>query len=168
MRGKSRKNQKIAVAVISLIVVLAISVFYINYLYNMEPYVNLEIKGKVYISTNCTLSDFLGYPKITLDVNSDTQQGTATYNGTSVAYLLNAARLHEDATNAIIQSADGTTETFTLDYIFENKDTMIFAFIKNNTYLSSLNNGEGPLRLIISNEQDSQKWLKDVVSITVV
>ncbi|MCW4024053.1 MAG: hypothetical protein NWF01_03345 [Candidatus Bathyarchaeota archaeon] len=166
MRKKSRKNQKIAVATIVLIIALALPIYYFTCLNGVEPYLNLEIKGKVYVPANCTLDDLVSVDQITLDVNSD-DSSTDTYAGVSVALLLYTAKMHEDATSAIIQSADGTSETFTLDYIFADNVTMIMAYVKNNMYMSTMNDGEGPLRLIISNEQDTQKSLKDVVSITV-
>jgi DMSO/TMAO reductase YedYZ molybdopterin-dependent catalytic subunit len=42
----------------------------------------------------------------------------------------------------------------------------MLAYKKDGQYLSVLNNGEGPLRLIISG-QPAEKCLKNVVSITV-
>ncbi len=167
MRNKSKRNQRIAIAALIIVIVLVAPIYYFMSTSNqVEPYLSLEVKGKVFVSGTFTLSDYLQCTKFSIETNFNTNNTKASYEGVALVYFLSTAKCYDDAEKVIIQSADGSSQTFTINYVTDNAENMMLAYKKDGQNLSVLNNGEGPLRLIIA-EESAEICLKNAVTITV-
>jgi hypothetical protein len=165
MRNKNKRKQQIAIAALIILIVAIIPIYY--YISTQsEPHLSLEVKGNVFVPYNYTLSDYVLCPSFSVDTNLNSGNENFTYEGVSVAYLVSQSKCYDNIDSIIIQSVDGSAQTFTVDYVVEHANSMILAYKKDGQYLTTLNNDEGPLRLIITG-QPAEKCLKNVVSIIV-
>jgi DMSO/TMAO reductase YedYZ molybdopterin-dependent catalytic subunit len=131
----------------------------------------IQIKGNVNNPTTITLSQLKNYNPLNLQVtlsssSRPTDNGVFNYTGTPLKDLLEQALMSANASSVYIQSADGYGTTLSTQEAM-NPNT-IFAYQKDNTPLTALKEGgEGPVRLIIGNDQFAQRWIRGVTVIEV-
>ena len=166
-----QKATKIALIIFFLLIVAAIPLYYYTRPDTTQPDVYLQVKGKVTNPVNLTLTQLQTYTPVTLQVtlssSSHTEDnGNFNYTGILLDDLLNQAQVQSDATSVFIQAADGYGMTLTIQEA-QNQNTII-AYRKEGSPLSLLKDGgEGPLRLIIGDDEFAQRWVRGVASIEV-
>ena len=133
--------------------------------------VSLQIFGEVANPTNITLTQLKSYTattvQVTLSSSSRPQDnGVFDYTGVTLKTLLDQAQASNNATSVYVQALDAYGSTIPIQDAL-NQNTII-AYQRNGTALTLLkDNGEGPLRLIIGNDQYAQRWVKGVAAIQV-
>ncbi len=165
-----KKSAKIVTAIFVLLIVVAVPLYF----YTRPDTVQagtLQITGKVNTPATFTLEQLKTYPAVTLQVmltSSGTPSGNGVFNYTGVTLkdLLSHAQASANATSIYIQSQDGYGTTIPIQDA-QNQNTII-AYQKDSAPLTALKDGgEGPLRLIISNDQYAQRWVRGVVAVEV-
>jgi DMSO/TMAO reductase YedYZ molybdopterin-dependent catalytic subunit len=132
---------------------------------------SLQIRGEVVNITNITLTQLKSYTSTTVHVTLSSSSrpqdnGVFDYTGVTLKTLLDKALVSANATSVYVQASDGYGSTIPIqDALNENT---IIAYQRNGTTLTMLkDNGEGPLRLIIANDQFAQRWIRGVAAIEV-
>ncbi len=132
---------------------------------------SLQIRGEVVNLTNITLTQLKSYTSTTVQVTLSSSSrpqdnGVFDYTGVTLKTLLDKAQASANATSVYVQASDGYGSTIPIqDALNENT---IIAYQRNGTALTMLkDNGEGPLRLIIANDQFAQRWIRGVAAIEV-
>lgn len=132
---------------------------------------SLQIRGEVVNLTNITLTQLKSYTSTTVHVTLSSSSrpqdnGVFDYTGVTLKTLLDKALVSANATSVYVQASDGYGSTIPIqDALNENT---IIAYQRNGTTLTMLkDNGEGPLRLIIANDQFAQRWIRGVAAIEV-
>jgi DMSO/TMAO reductase YedYZ molybdopterin-dependent catalytic subunit len=165
-----RRNTKIVIITFVLLVALVIPLYYYTRPSATQPDV-LQIKGEVGTPANITLTELKTYTpstvQVTLSSSSRPQDnGDFNYTGTPLKDLLQQAQASANATSVYIQASDGYGTTIPIEDAM-NQNTII-AYERNGAPLTPLkDDGEGPLRLIIGNDQYAQRWIRGVVAIEV-
>jgi DMSO/TMAO reductase YedYZ molybdopterin-dependent catalytic subunit len=132
---------------------------------------SLQFRGAIADPTNKTLTQLRSYTPTTVQVTISSSSrpqdnGVFDYTGVKLKTLLDQAQGSDNVTSVYVQASDGYGSTIPIqDALNENT---IIAYQRNGTALTLLkDNGEGPLRLIIGNDQYAQRWVRGVVAIEV-
>ncbi len=166
-----QKATKIALVIFFLLIVAAIPLYIYTRPDASQPDVYIQVKGKVGNPFNLTLAQLQTYTPVTLQVtlssSSHTEEnGDFKYTGALLKDLLTQAQVNNDAKTVFIQASDGYGTTLTIQEA-QNRNTII-AYQKEGSPLSMLKEGgEGPLRLIIGDDEFAQRWVRGVASIEV-
>ena len=167
-----KRNTIIVIAVFVALLVAVVPLYY----YTRPPAAtteeaSLQIRGAVVDPTNKTLTQLRSYTPTTVQVTISSSSrpqdnGVFDYTGVKLRTLLNEAQVKANVTSVYVQASDGYGSTIPIqDALNENT---IIAYQRNGTALTLLKeNGEGPLRLIIGNDQYAQRWVRGVVAIDV-
>jgi DMSO/TMAO reductase YedYZ molybdopterin-dependent catalytic subunit len=165
-----KKANKIALIAIAIIVAITVPVyFYMRQSAGTEG--SIQIKGAVSNPGNFTYSQLEAFSPVTVQVTLTSSShaadnGVFNYTGVSLKVLLEQTQISADAASVYVQAADGYGTTILIQDAM-NQNTII-AYAKDGSPLIDLKNGgEGPMRLIIGNDQYAQRWIKDVVSIEI-
>jgi DMSO/TMAO reductase YedYZ molybdopterin-dependent catalytic subunit len=165
-----KQTTKIALALIIVLVAAAVPLYFYTRPASV-PEGTLEIKGQVSNPLNVTFSQLQNYAPLTLKVTvsssgQPSDNGVFNYTGVPLETLLKQANVSANATSVYIQASDGYGTTIPIQDAM-NQNTII-AYQKDGATLTALKaGGEGPLRLIIGNDQYAQRWVKGVVAIEV-
>jgi Sulfite oxidase and related enzymes len=166
-----KKSTKIALAVLVVLVIAVIPLYYYTRPDQSQPTGTIAIKGLVAYPANLTYSQISAYPSITREValyssGHHSDDGNYTYTGVTLKEILAQAQVSSNATSVYIQASDGYGTTLTMQEA--QKDTVFIAYQKGGSAMAPLSDGgEGTYRLIISSDQFAQRWVKGVVSIEV-
>ncbi len=164
-----KKSTKIAIIGFIVLIIAVIPLYYYTRPDASQPTGTLQIKGKVGNPANLTYTQLEAYPAITLQVNINGHQGgngVYNYTGITLKELLNGAQVSSNATSVYIQASDGYGTTLTMQEA--QKNTVFIAYKKDGATLSPLSEGgEGPYRLVISDDEYSQRWVRGVAAIEV-
>jgi DMSO/TMAO reductase YedYZ molybdopterin-dependent catalytic subunit len=165
-----KKSAKIALVAFVVLSVVAVPLYF-----STRPQAasegSLQIKGQVSNPLNVTLSELQSYTPTTIQVtltSSSRAQDNGVFNYTGVALkdLLSQAQASANATSVYIQAQDGYGATIPIQDA-QNPNTVI-AYQKDGAPLTLLkDDGEGPLRLIVGNDQYAQRWIRGVVAVEV-
>ncbi|MCL4429445.1 MAG: molybdopterin-dependent oxidoreductase [Candidatus Bathyarchaeota archaeon] len=165
------KATKIALIVFLLLIVAAVPLYYYTRPDAGQPASSLQLKGNVNSPKTLSLTELETMPSVTVQVtlSSSSHQednGVFNYKGVRLNDLLNQAQTNSNATSVFIQASDGYGTTITLQEA-QNQNTII-AYQKDGAPLTVLKDGgEGPLRLIIGDDQYAQRWVRGVAAIDV-
>ncbi len=165
-----QRNTKIAILVFFLLIVAAVPLYIFTRPDISEPG-TLQIKGDVNIPLTLTIDQLEAYPSVTLQVSltssSRTQDnGVFNYTGVPLKDLLIQAQANSNATSVFVQAQDGYGTTLTIAEM-QSQNTLI-AYQKDGSALTQLKDGgEGPLRLIIGDDQYAQRWVRGVAAIEI-
>jgi DMSO/TMAO reductase YedYZ molybdopterin-dependent catalytic subunit len=165
-----KKSTKI---VLVLFIFLIVAVVPLYYLTRPETTQNdtLQIKGKVNNPTILTLNQLKTQTATTIQVtisssSRPSDNGVYNYTGVQLPELLAQTNILDSATSVYIQASDGYGTTIPIKDAM-NQNTII-AYQRNSLPLTALkDDGEGPLRLIIGNDQFAQRWIRGLVAIEV-
>jgi DMSO/TMAO reductase YedYZ molybdopterin-dependent catalytic subunit len=166
-----QRNTKIALFVFLLLIVAAVPLYIYTRPDAAQEPSTLQIKGDVGNPQTLTFAQLEAYPSVTLQVtltsSSRTQDnGDFTYTGVLLRDLLQDAEVNSNATSVFIQAQDGYGTTLTMDEA-QSQNTII-AYQKDGAALTQLKDGgEGPLRLIIGDDQYAQRWVRGVAAIEI-
>jgi DMSO/TMAO reductase YedYZ molybdopterin-dependent catalytic subunit len=155
------------VAIIALIAIIAVTVpvyFYMRQNAGTEG--SIQIRGAVSDPGNFTYSQLKAFSPVTVQVTLSSSSrpadnGVFIYVGVPLNVLLEQAQISTSTTSVYVQAADGYGTTIPLQDA-QNANT-ILAYQKDGAELTALSEGgEGPLRLIIGNDQFAQRWIRGV------
>ncbi|MCW3984017.1 MAG: molybdopterin-dependent oxidoreductase [Candidatus Bathyarchaeota archaeon] len=164
-----KKSNKFALIVFFALIVAAIPLYYLALPDASQPEETLLIKGKVNCPTNVTFTELESFQAVTLHVTLTSSSrlkdnGDFNYTGVRLNDLLNLVEPYENATSIYIQASDGYGTTLSLQEA--RGENVIIAYLKDGQKLSLLKDGgEGPLRLIIGDDEFAQRWTRGVVVI---
>jgi DMSO/TMAO reductase YedYZ molybdopterin-dependent catalytic subunit len=167
---KKRNNKKIISAVVVLLIVVLIPTYYFTRPLPLSTGVLLEVKGNVYIPQNFTLQNLQNFPFYTISVNLTSlskpqENGFFNYEGVQLYYILKQVKPFLNCTSITLTASEGSTITISIDEVMQTSS--VLAFGKDDKFLTPLKNGgDGPLRLILADDKNDQRWLKGVVTIT--
>jgi len=165
-----KKANKIALVTLVVLVLVTVPV-YVYMRQNAGTQGSILIKGKVVNPGNFTYSQLEAFAPATVQVmltsSSHAQDnGVFNYTGVPLWVVLEEADTFENATSVYIQAADGYGTTITIADA-QNANT-ILAYQKDGAALTALSTGgEGPIRLIIGNDEFAQRWIRGVSVIEV-
>jgi DMSO/TMAO reductase YedYZ molybdopterin-dependent catalytic subunit len=166
-----QKNTRIALLVFFILIVAAVPLYIYTRPDAAQEPSSLQIKGDATNPQTLTLAQLEAYPSVTLQVtltsSSRTQDnGDFQYTGVRLSDLLSAANVNGNATSVFVQAQDGYGTTLTMQEA-QSQNTII-AYKKDGTALTQLKDGgEGPLRLIIGDDQYAQRWVRGVAAIEI-
>ncbi len=164
-----KNSTKVALAAFVILVVAVIPLYYYTRPDAAQPAGTLQIRGSVANPANLTYAQLAAYPAISMQVTINGHQGgngNYTYTGVSLKELLTQAGTSSNATSVYIQASDGYGTTLTMQEA--TQEAVFIAYQKEGTNITPLNEGgEGPFRLIIANDEFSQRWTRGVVAIEV-
>jgi DMSO/TMAO reductase YedYZ molybdopterin-dependent catalytic subunit len=164
-----KKSTKITIIVFVCLIIAVIPLYYASRPGPMQAGVDLQITGKVANPINFTISQLQAIQSTTIQVTLTSSSrvednGVFNYTGISLSSLLAQANIQDSATSIYIQASDGYGTTLTIQEA--NNPNTIIAYQKDGSPLTLLkNDGEGPLRLIIGNDQYAQRWIRGAVAI---
>jgi DMSO/TMAO reductase YedYZ molybdopterin-dependent catalytic subunit len=165
-----KKATKVALIAFTLLLIAVVPVyFYVRQNAGTEG--SLQIKGAVDNPGNFTYSQLEAFSPVTLQVSLSSSShaadnGVFNYTGVALGLLLEQAHVSANATSVYIQAADGYGTAIPIQDA-QNAST-ILAYLKDGAPLTALSaGGEGPIRLIISNDEFAQRWVRGVSVIEV-
>lgn len=164
-----KNSTKIALVALVILVVAVIPLYYFTRPDATQPAGTMQIRGSVSNPANLTYTQLSSYPVISMQVTINGHQGgngNYTYTGVALKELLTQAGASGNATSVYIQASDGYGTTLTMEEA--TQANVFIAYQKEGATMSPLNEGgEGPYRLIIANDEFSQRWTRGVVAIEV-
>jgi DMSO/TMAO reductase YedYZ molybdopterin-dependent catalytic subunit len=166
-----KKSTNIALYIFILLIVAFVPLYYFTRPDAAQAADTLQIKGTVDNPVTLTLAQLEAYPSVTLQVTISSSShradnGDFNYTGVRLSDLLNQAQINTNASSVYVQASDGYGTTITLQEA-QSQNTLV-AYKKDGHPLTSLKDGgEGPLRLIIGDDQYAQRWVRGVVAIDV-
>jgi len=166
-----KKATKAAIGVFVILIMVVIPLYHYTRPDSSQPFGTLQIKGSVNNPSNLTYLELTYCQSVTQKVtvsssNHNIEDGNYTYTGVSLKEILTQAQVYSNATSVYIQASDGYGITLTIQEA--EKDDVIIAYLKEGKTLTSLGDGgEGPFRLIISNDEFAQRWVRGVISISI-
>ncbi len=164
------KNTKLVLVLIIALVVAAIPL----YIYTRPPQMqdgSLQINGQVNNPVNITFSQLQTYSSTTIRATLSSSghassNGVFNYTGITLSTLLEQAGVLSNATSVFVQASDGYGTTMSIQDAM--KQNTLIAYQKDGNPLTLLKDGgEGPIRLIIGDDEFAQRWVRGVVSIEV-
>jgi DMSO/TMAO reductase YedYZ molybdopterin-dependent catalytic subunit len=165
-------NKASKIAAIALILVVAVTIpVYLYMRQNSGTEGNIQVTGAVEHPENFTYSQLEGFSATTVQVTLSSsshadENGVFNYTGVALKVVLEQAGVSANATSVYVQAADGYGTTIPLQDA-ESANT-ILAYQKDGAALTALSTGgEGPMRLIIGNDQFAQRWIRGVSVIEV-
>lgn len=166
-----KKSTKMALAVLAVLIVAVILLYIYTRPDAAQPPGTLQINGAVHNPVNLTYAQLAAYPSITREValmssGHQSDNGNYTYTGVTLKEILTQAQAYGNASSVYVQASDGYGTTLTMQEV--EQDGTFIAYQKDGSTLTLLRDGgEGPYRLIISDDEYAQRWVRGVVSITV-
>ncbi len=164
------KATKVAIIAFALLIIAVIPIyFYMRQNAGTEG--SIQIRGAVSNPGNFTYSQLEAFSPVSVQVtlsssSKPADNGNFTYTGVSLNVLLEQAHISPNATAVYIQAADGYGTTIPIQDA-QNANT-ILAYQKDGVPMTALSaGGEGPLRLIIGNDEFAQRWVRGVSVIEV-
>ncbi len=160
---------KATLAIVIALVIAAIPLYIYTRPAATEEGTLLQIKGQVTNPANISLSQLQALAattvQVTLSSSSHTSDnGVYNYTGVKLSTLLEQAGVSSNATSVFVQASDGYGTTIPIQDAM-NQNTII-AYHKDGESLTQLKDGgEGPLRLIIGNDEFAQRWVRGVAVI---
>jgi DMSO/TMAO reductase YedYZ molybdopterin-dependent catalytic subunit len=165
-----KKATKVAVIAFTLLIIVVVPVyFYMRQNAGTEG--SIQIKGAVGNPGNFTYSQLEAFSPVTVQVTLSSSShaadnGVFNYTGVYLRLLLEQVHVSANATSVYIQAADGYGTTISIQDS-QNTNT-ILAYQKDGAPLTALSaGGEGPIRLIIGNDEFAQRWIRGVAIIEV-
>jgi DMSO/TMAO reductase YedYZ molybdopterin-dependent catalytic subunit len=165
-----RKATKIAITIFALLIVTIIPV-YLYMRQNAGTEGSIQIKGAVSNTGNFTYSQLEAIEPITVQVTLTSSShaadnGVFSYTGVPLNVLLEQAHVSANASSVYVQATDSYGTTIPIQDA-QNAKT-ILAYQKDGAPLTALSaGGEGPIRLIIGNDEFAQRWVRGVSVIEV-
>lgn len=165
-----KKSAKVAIVLFVLLIAAAVPLYYYTRP-DSTPEGTLQIKGQVSNPLNITFSQLQTFTPVTIQVTLSSSSrgqdnGVFNYSGVRLGTLLEQASVSANATSVYIQASDGYGTSIPIADAM-NQNTII-AYQKDGVPLTALkDDGEGPLRLIIGNDEYAQRWIRGVVAIAV-
>ena len=164
-----KKANKVAVAAIITLIVITIPVYVYIHQDTGTPG-SIQIRGAVGHPENLTYTQIEAFSPVTVQVNvkSDrpAENGTFNYTGVPLMFLLEQAQISSNASSVYILAPDGFAITLSIQDA--QKANTIIAYLKDGKSMSPLSDGgEGPMRLVIGEDQFASRWVKDVSLIEV-
>jgi len=165
------KSTKIALTVFFLLIVAAVPLYYYTRPDTTQQSGTLQIKGNVNKPITLTLTQLETYPSIILQVTLSSssrvqENGVFNYTGVTLKDLLSQVQTYSNAASVFVQASDGYGTTLNMQESL-NQNTFI-AYQKGSKPLTLLKDGgEGPLRLIIGDDQYAQRWIRGVAAIEI-
>lgn len=160
------------IAIVALVIVVAITLpFYVYVRQNAGTEGSIQINGAVSNAGNFTYSQLEAFLPVTVQVTLSSSShvadnGVFNYTGIGLNTLLEQVHASANATSVYVQAADGYGTTIPIADA-RNANT-ILAYQKDGVALTALSaGGEGPIRLIIGNDQYAQRWVRGVSVIEV-
>ncbi len=167
---RMKKTTKVAIVAFALLIVAVVPVyFYMRQNAGTEG--SIQVRGAVSNPRNFTYSQIEDFSPVALQVTLSSSShaadnGNFTYTGVSLNFLLEQVQVSTNATIIYVQAADGYGTTIPIQDA-QNPNT-ILAYQKDGAPLTALSEGgEGPIRLIIGNDQYAQRWIRGVSVIEV-
>jgi DMSO/TMAO reductase YedYZ molybdopterin-dependent catalytic subunit len=165
-----KKATKAAIIVFAVLIVAIVPVYFFMR-QNAGTEGSILIKGAVSNPGNFTYSQLKAFSATTIQVTLSSSShaadnGVFNYTGVALNVLLEQAHVSANVTSVYVQAADGYGTTIPLQDA-ENANT-ILAYQKDGAALTPLSaGGEGPIRLIIGNDEFAQRWIRGVAVIEV-
>jgi DMSO/TMAO reductase YedYZ molybdopterin-dependent catalytic subunit len=160
-----KKANKIAIiAIVILVSVAAIVYFYSRP--NLGNEGSILVRGAVSNPENLTDNQIEALPSVTVQVNlsnspSQSEVGIFNYTGVPLKVLLDQAHMSSKATSVFIQAPDGYAATLSIEEA--QKSSTILAYQKDGKPMSPLSTGgEGPIRLVMGDQNAPHDWVKGV------
>jgi hypothetical protein len=167
---KKRNNKKIALAIFVLLIVAIIPLYYFTRPSPLPTGVLLEVKGNFWGPQNFTLRDLQNLSPYSIYVNSTSsskpqENGSIEYTGVQLLYILTQTKPFQNCSTLTLTASNSLPITINITESMQS--STVLAYAKNGYILSPLKNGgDGPLCLIMGDDNSAQIVLKDVVSIT--
>ncbi len=165
-----KKATKAAIIAFALLIIAVVPVyFYMRQ--NAGTQGSIQIRGAVNNPGNFTYSQLEAFSPVTVQVTLSSSShaadnGNFSYTGVALKVLLEQAHISANATSVYIQAADGYGTTIPIQDA-QNANTLL-AYQKDGTPMTALSEGgEGPIRLIIGNDEFAQRWVRGVSVIDV-
>ncbi len=165
-----QRNTKIVTAVFILLIVALVPLYYFTRPDTSEQ-ATLQIEGAVANPLTLTTSQIEGYAATTVQVTLSSSgrpadNGVFNYTGVALGELLEQAQVFANATSVYVEASDGYGTTIPL--ADATSPNTIIAYQRDGAPLTPLkDDGEGPLRLIISGDQYAQRWIRGVATLAV-
>lgn len=165
-----KKSTKLTLILFLLLVGSAIPLYIYTHRENVKADA-ITISGNLAHPLTIDLNQLQNQPQLTLQVtlsssSKPAENGVFTYTGVPLKDLLDQANISANASSVYIQSVDGYG--ISISIYDATKSNTILACKKDNQVLTSLKDGgEGPIRLIIGDDEFAQRWIRGVSSIEV-
>ncbi len=165
-----RKANKIALFALIVIIALTVPLYFLMR-QNAGTEGSIQIKGAVSKSGNFTYSQLEAFSPVTVQVTLSSNSrpadnGVFNYTGVPLKALLKEVQASANAMSVYVQAADGYGTSIPIGDA--QKENTILAYQKDGSPLTPLSEGgEGPLRLIIGNDDFAQRWVRGVALIEV-
>lgn len=166
-----QKTTKITLTIFFLLIIAVIPLYYYTHPDTNQPEGTLQIRGNVNNPINLTLAQMKTYQPVTVSVSLSSsgnpeENGVYNYTGITLQELLNQTEIRGEVKTIFIQASDGYGTTLTIQEA--QKQNTVIAYQKDGLALSALKDGgEGPLRLIIGDDEYAQRWIRGVTIIEV-
>ena len=164
-----KANKIVAIAFVILLSVTVTVYFYPRQ--NTVANGRILITGAVSNPENLTESQIEAFSHVTVWVTLSSSfhpldNGTFSYTGVELRVLLDQAEILPNATSVFIQAPDGYAVSLPIQEA--QKSTTILAYEKDGKPMTPLSTGgEGPIRLVISDQGAPHDWVKGVSLIEV-
>ncbi len=165
-----KKSTKLTLILFLLLVASAIPLYIYTHPENAKAD-SITISGNLAHPLTIELNQIQNQPQLTLQVtlsssSKPTENGVFTYTGVPLKDLLAQANIAANASSVYIQAVDGYGISISIQDA--TKSNTILAYKKDNQLLTSLRDGgEGPIRLIIGDDEFAQRWIRGVSLIEV-
>ncbi len=165
-------NKATKIAIIALIAIIVVTIpVYLFMRQNAGTEGSILVRGLVSHPGNFTYNQLEAFTSTTVQVTLSSsshasENGVFNYKGVRLSTVLEQAGADSNATSVYVQAADGYGTTIPLADA-QNANT-ILAYQKDGAALTALSaGGEGPMRLIIGNDEFAQRWIRGVSVIEV-
>jgi DMSO/TMAO reductase YedYZ molybdopterin-dependent catalytic subunit len=166
-----KKIVKIVAVAIIILVITVVPVYCFTRPASAPAGVILTVTGKVYVPLSITWDDLNSLSPVAKQVNlsstdSPNEHGVFSFTVVSLGQVLQNSKPYPypNATTVTFTGSKGQSTTMTLQEINQNLETIAIALGKNGVLLSG---SEGPLRLFIPTDTNTDRWIKGLYSIVV-
>jgi DMSO/TMAO reductase YedYZ molybdopterin-dependent catalytic subunit len=164
-----KKTVKIVAVAIIILVIAVVPIYYSTRPASAPVGVILTVTGKVNVPLSITWDDLMSLQPKAVPVNlsstdSPNEHGVFKFNAVSLGQVLQGSLPYPNATSVTFTGSKGQSTTMTLQEINQNLETMGIAMGKNDALFSS---SDGPLRLFIPTDNNTDRWIKGLYSIVV-
>jgi hypothetical protein len=164
-----KKTVKIIVVAIIILVIAIVPLYYYTRPAPTPAGVILTVTGKVYVPLSITWADMIsnelpiGTPTVNSSNYNPNEHEVFTYASVSLVQLLLKSLPYQNATSVTFTGSKAQL-TMNITEINQDAETIGIAFGKNGVPLSS---SDGPLRLFIPTDNNTDRWIKGIYSIVV-
>ena len=165
-----KKANKIVIIALVILVSVTVAVYFYPHP-NMGNEGSILVRGAVSNPENLTDNQIEAFPPVTIQVNlsnspSQSELGIFNYTGVPLKVLLGQAHMSSKATSVFIQATDSYSATLSIEEA--QKASTILAYQKDGEPMFPLSTGgEGPIRLIMGEQNAPHDWVKGVSLIEV-